>query len=85
MRRHGVSVTAKTSAPRSAVYRLLADGTSWPQWSPIDRVEWKRAGHPPPEGVGAIRVHNFSGEQTTRAPSAAVVTGARGLFSWDAV
>jgi hypothetical protein len=56
MRRHHVSVTARTSAPRSAVYRLLADGTSWPQWSPIDRVELERPGEPPPEGVGAIRV-----------------------------
>ena len=56
MRRRHVSVTAKTSASPATVFRLLADGASWTQWSPIERVELERAGDPPPEGVGAIRV-----------------------------
>jgi hypothetical protein len=35
---------------------LLADGTTWPEWSPIDAFTLERAGDPPPEGPGAIRV-----------------------------
>ena len=56
MRQHHVSVTATTSASTAAVYKLLAEGASWPAWSPIDRAELERPGEPPPEGVGAIRV-----------------------------
>ena len=35
---------------------MLADGSTWPRWSPIDSFELERPGDPPPEGVGAIRV-----------------------------
>jgi hypothetical protein len=56
MRRRHINVSAVTPAAADTVYRLLADGATWPQWSPIDSVELERAGSPPPEGVGAIRV-----------------------------
>jgi hypothetical protein len=56
MRQRHVSVTAPTRAPAAAVYRLLADGPSWPEWAGIDRLELEAPGSPPPEGVGAIRV-----------------------------
>jgi Polyketide cyclase / dehydrase and lipid transport len=38
------------------VSALLVDGTSWPNWSPIDSFELERPGDPPPEGPGAVRV-----------------------------
>ncbi len=38
------------------MFALLVDGTSWPNWSPIDSFELERPGHPPPEGPGAVRV-----------------------------
>jgi Polyketide cyclase / dehydrase and lipid transport len=56
MQRRQVKVTASTPAGRESVFGLLADGASWPQWSPIESFALERAGDPPPEGVGAIRV-----------------------------
>jgi hypothetical protein len=55
MRLREIHVTAHTAASRSAVFALLADGESWPRWSPIEAFELEQAGEPPPEGVGAIR------------------------------
>ena len=54
-RRH-IEVTAHSQAGPNAVFALLADGSSWPRWSPIEPFELERQGDPPPEGVGAIRV-----------------------------
>jgi Polyketide cyclase / dehydrase and lipid transport len=56
MRRRRIDVTASSRAAPSAVFGLLADGASWPRWSPIESFELERPGEPPPEGVGAIRV-----------------------------
>lgn len=56
MRERHVHVAATTSAPPQAVFGLLADGSTWPVWAPIDGLELERPGDPPPEGVGAIRV-----------------------------
>ena len=56
MRRRHANVTAHTAAPPAAVYALLADGSSYPKWSPIETFELEQAGDPPPEGPGAIRV-----------------------------
>jgi hypothetical protein len=55
MRQRHIHVTAHTSAGASAVFALLADGASWPAWSPIEAFELEQAGEPPPEGVGAVR------------------------------
>jgi hypothetical protein len=55
MRRRDVNVTAVTPAPAEAVYRLLADGSTWTTWSPIESFELEQVGVPPPEGVSAIR------------------------------
>jgi hypothetical protein len=54
-RRH-IEVTKHSTASPDAVFALLADGNTWPSWSPIESFELERAGDPPPEGVGAIRV-----------------------------
>jgi uncharacterized protein YndB with AHSA1/START domain len=56
MKRRNVRVTEHTDAAPEVVYALLADGTTWPEWSPIDTFTLERAGDPPPEGPGAIRV-----------------------------
>ena len=47
--------TLSTAAP-SAVYRLLRDGSTWPDWSPIESFELEREGDGEREGVGAIRI-----------------------------
>jgi uncharacterized protein YndB with AHSA1/START domain len=51
-----VDETATTPASPDVVYRLLRDGATWPQWSPIDSFELERAAEDEPEGLGAIRV-----------------------------
>ena len=65
MRRLDIHVTAHTPATAAVVYALLAEGASWPSWSPIDSVELETPGDPPPEGIGAIRV-NRRGRTTGR-------------------
>jgi uncharacterized protein YndB with AHSA1/START domain len=56
MRRQKIAITTTTAAPPATVYALLADGASWPAWSPIDSFELEREGVDAPEGVGAVRV-----------------------------
>jgi hypothetical protein len=56
MRRRHIEVSAHSDAAPDAVFALLADGTTWPSWSPIESFELERPGDPPPEGPGAIRV-----------------------------
>jgi hypothetical protein len=56
MKRRTVRATARTDAPPEVVYGLLAEGATWTAWSPIERFELERAGDPPPEGPGAVRV-----------------------------
>ena len=50
------SVSAWSSAPPRAVYDLLRDGATWPQWSPIGSFRLEREGHDGGESLGAIRV-----------------------------
>ena len=57
MERREIIITARTAAPREVVYQLLAEGRSWPRWSPLDEVTLERAGEYSLEGVGAIRVN----------------------------
>jgi hypothetical protein len=56
VRRRHVEVTARSQATPDAVFSLLVDGSTWPEWSPIESFELERAGEPPPEGPGAVRV-----------------------------
>ena len=48
--------TATTTAAPSAVYALLADGSTWPQWSPLGSFELLEPGDGRPEGLGAVRL-----------------------------
>lgn len=56
MRRQTIDITTTSAAAPAAVFALLADGASWPAWSPIDAFELEREGADAPEGVGAVRV-----------------------------
>jgi Polyketide cyclase / dehydrase and lipid transport len=48
--------TATTSADPMAVYALLADGSTWPEWSPIGAFQLLDPGQGSPEGLGAVRL-----------------------------
>jgi hypothetical protein len=51
-----IDVTVTTGADPASVYALLADGSSWPEWSPIDSFELVTPGNGTPEGLGAVRL-----------------------------
>ena len=40
----------------ASVYALLADGSTWPEWSPIDAFTLIDPGAGTPEGLGAVRL-----------------------------
>lgn len=46
----------ETTAPPERVFALLADSSTYPSWSTIDRYEMERPGFETPHGVGEIRV-----------------------------
>jgi len=48
--------TAATTADPSAVFALLADGSTWPEWSPLGSFELIEPGDGTPEGLGAVRL-----------------------------
>ena len=76
MRRRHIDVTKHSTATPEAVFALLADGSTWPRWSPIEAFELERPGDPPPEGVGAIRVFR-RGRTTGRDQIVELVPGRR--------
>ncbi len=76
MKLRHIHVTAGTPAPAEEVYRLLADGSTWPQWSPIESFELERPGTDAPEGVGAIRIFRL-GRTTGRDQLLALVPNRR--------
>jgi uncharacterized protein YndB with AHSA1/START domain len=76
VQRRQIDVAAHSNASAEAVFRLLADGSTWPGWAPIDSFVLEREGDPPPEGVGAIRVFT-RGRVTGRDEIVEVVPGRR--------
>jgi uncharacterized protein YndB with AHSA1/START domain len=50
-----VDERAHSSAPREAVWELVADPVKWAEWGPWSRVELLREGTPPPGGVHALK------------------------------
>jgi uncharacterized protein YndB with AHSA1/START domain len=60
-----VDVTVRSDADPARVYRLAADSSTWPDWSPVKRYERERAGDA--RGVGEVRVfHNPARWNPTR-------------------
>ncbi len=51
-----IDETATTKADPASVYALLADGSTWPEWSPIGSFELIAPGEGTPEGLGAVRL-----------------------------
>lgn len=76
MRRRDIDITERSPARPERVFALLADGATWPRWSPIESFELERPGDPPPEGVGAIRVFR-RGRTTGRDEIRALVPNRR--------
>ncbi|TDE11509.1 SRPBCC family protein [Jiangella asiatica] len=60
-----IDVSTTTTAPAAAVYALLRDGASWPDWSPIGSFELESPGGDGGESVGAVRVFR-TGRITSR-------------------
>jgi hypothetical protein len=56
MARQRIEHRATTTADPAAVYALLRDGATWPEWAPIDSFELEREGAGEREGVGAVRL-----------------------------
>src|SRR6516165_4549556 len=48
--------TVASAATPGAVFDLLADGSTWPEWSPIGSFELIEPGDGTPEGMGAVRL-----------------------------
>jgi hypothetical protein len=48
--------TVTTTGEPATVFELLADGSTWPEWSPIGSFELLEPGDGSPEGLGAVRL-----------------------------
>jgi uncharacterized protein YndB with AHSA1/START domain len=63
MGRQEFDIERQLDAPPAQVWRWLADGSTWPSWTPIDSYELVRPAGP--DGTGEVRVfHN--GRHTVR-------------------
>lgn len=63
MARQEIDIRATTQADPGSVWRLLADSTTWPSWTPIESVEIVEAGAA--NGLGEIRTFR-TGRVTVR-------------------
>jgi hypothetical protein len=75
-KRREIDVSATSTASVGAVYRLLADGTTWPTWSPIESYELEAGSGPTPDGIGEIRIYR-RGRTTGRDQIVELVPGRR--------
>jgi hypothetical protein len=48
--------TVTSEAEPAALFHLLGDGSTWPDWSPLGSFELLEPGDGLPEGVGAVRL-----------------------------
>ena len=48
--------TVTSAAKPDAVFELLGDGSTWPEWSPLGSFELLEPGDGRPEGLGAVRL-----------------------------
>jgi len=56
MRRRQIEVSATSKADAATIYELLADGSTWPQWTSMDSVAIERPGDA--QGLDEIRVNH---------------------------
>jgi hypothetical protein len=59
-----IDETVTTGADPASVYALLADGATWPEWSPLGAFELLEPGGGTPEGVGAVRLFTTGRHQS---------------------
>jgi hypothetical protein len=77
-----IDVSSHSAASADAVYHLLADGSTWPTWSPIDSFtlddpgQLADSGDSQPEGLDAIRIFR-TGRSTSRERVVERVPGRR--------
>ncbi|GAA1032977.1 SRPBCC family protein [Virgisporangium ochraceum] len=64
--------SARSAADATTVYSLLADGTTWPAWSPLDSFELESGDG----GLGSIRVFR-TGRTVSREEVVELVPGRR--------
>jgi hypothetical protein len=82
MARQRIEHHATTTADPATVYRLLRNGSTWPDWGPIDSLELEREGASEREGVGAVRVLR-SGRVTGRDTIAELVENRRFSYTHE--
>ena len=63
MPRYRVDTTTVSTAPIDAVWKRLADASTWSEWGQWNETSLDREGVPAPDGVGALR--RFRGQRTT--------------------
>ena len=80
MKPHRIHTEAHSAADPDTVYRLLADGSTWPTWSDLGSFELESPGPDGGEGVGAVRVFR-TGRFTGRERVAETTPGRR--FSYE--
>jgi hypothetical protein len=56
-----IEATARSTGSRHDVFRLLADSTTWPRWTPFTDVSLIEQAPDGGEGVGAVKQTRFRG------------------------
>lgn len=54
-KRIDIDLEVEINARPSAVWKVIADHERMTEWMPVNEVVRRRAGHPEPDGVGAVR------------------------------
>jgi hypothetical protein len=83
MAQHVIDRTTTTSGTPAAVYALLADGSTWPGWSPLGSFELLEPGDGSPEGLGAVRLFT-TGRHRSRERVVERVPGQRFAYVLEA-
>jgi Polyketide cyclase / dehydrase and lipid transport len=78
-----IDKTATTSGSPEAVYSFLADGATWPRWSPLGAFELLEPGDGSPEGLGAVRLFT-TGRHRSRERVVERVPGRRFAYVLEA-
>ncbi len=56
-----IELSQEIPAPPDAVWAVYTDHEGWQRWAGVGEVVLRQQGHPPPNGLGAIRVIRQSG------------------------